>query len=87
MTNIRSNQRGVISGVLNLSRNLGLITSASLVGTVFALGSAANSIMTARPEAVAAGMRITLAVAAILIVVALIIAAGSRALSRQALIE
>jgi hypothetical protein len=65
--------------MLNLSRNLGLITGASVMGTVFALGSATTNIMTARPEAVATGMRITFAVAAALIVVALAIAMGSRA--------
>ena len=83
MTNIRPDQRGVTSGMLNLSRNLGLITGASVMGTVFALGSATINIMTARPQAVAAGMRITFAVAAALIVVALAIAVGSRALSRH----
>ena len=83
MTNIRPDQRGVTSGMLNLSRNLGLITGASVMGTVFALGSATTNLMTARPEAVAAGMRITFAVAAALIVVALTIAVGSRALSRH----
>jgi EmrB/QacA subfamily drug resistance transporter len=84
MTDIRPDQRGVISGMLNLSRNLGLITGASVMGTVFALGSAATNIMTARPEAVAAGMRITFAVAAVLIVVALAIASVSHALSWRA---
>ena len=84
MTNIRPDQRGVISGLLNLSRNLGLITGASVMGTVFALGSATTDIMTARPEAVATGMRITFAVAAALIVVALAIAAVSHALLRRA---
>jgi len=83
MTDIRPDQRGVISGMLNLSRNLGLITGASVMGAVFALASAATDITTASPEAVAAGMRITFAVAAILIVVALAIAAGSRALSAR----
>ena len=82
MTDIRPDQRGVISGMLNLSRNLGLITGASVMGAVFALASATIDITTARPEAVATGMRITFAVAAMLIVVALAIAAGSRTLSR-----
>ena len=83
MTDIRPDQRGVISGMLNLSRNLGLITGASVMGAVFALASATIDITTARPEAVATGMRITFAVAAILIVVALTIAVGSRALARR----
>ena len=83
MTNIRPDQRGVTSGMLNLSRNLGLITGASVMGTVFALGAATTNIMTARPQAVATGMRITFAVAAALIVVAFAIAVDSRARSRH----
>jgi EmrB/QacA subfamily drug resistance transporter len=80
MTDIRPDQRGVMSGMLNLSRNLGLITGASVMGAVFALASATVDITTARPEAVATGMRITFAVAAMLIVGALTIAVGSRGL-------
>jgi len=77
MTNIRPDQRGVISGMLNLSRNLGLITGASVMGAVFALASATIDITTARPEAIATGMRITFAVAAVLILVALTISVGT----------
>lgn len=84
MTEIRPDQRGVICGLLNLSRNLGLITGASVMGAVFAFASGASDIAMARSEAVAAGMRITFAVAAILIVVALAIAVGSRALAARA---
>ncbi len=84
MTNIRPDQRGVVSGLLNLSRNLGLITGASVMGAVFAIGSATTSDVTARPEAVAAGMRITFAVAAILIIFALAIASVSRAVLQRA---
>ena len=85
MTNIPPDQRGVISGLLNLSRNLGLVTGASVMGAVFAFGAATTDIMTGSPAAVAAGMRITFAVAAALIVVALIIAFASDALARRAL--
>jgi EmrB/QacA subfamily drug resistance transporter len=74
MTDIHPDQRGVMSGMLNLSRNLGLITGASAMGAVFAFASAAPDIATARPEAVASGMRTTFAVAGVLIVVALAIA-------------
>ena len=77
MIDIRPDERGVISGMLNLSRNLGLITGASVMGAVFALASAATDITTAHPEAIATGMRITFAVAAVLIVVALAIAVGT----------
>jgi MFS family permease len=83
MTTSRPEQRGVISGLLNLSRNLGLITGASVMGAVFALGSATTISMAAHPEAVAAGMRLTFAVAAVLIVVALAIASVSHAHSQR----
>jgi EmrB/QacA subfamily drug resistance transporter len=83
MTNIRPDQRGVISGMLNLSRNLGLITGASLMGTLFALGAATTSSLTAQPLAVVAGMRITFTVAASFVIVALAIAIVSASASRK----
>jgi EmrB/QacA subfamily drug resistance transporter len=80
MKDIRQDQRGVVSGMLTLSRNLGLITGASAMGALFALASGRTGIEAASPEAVATGMRTTFAVAAALIVLALAIAAGRRAL-------
>jgi MFS family permease len=61
MADLRPDQRGVVSGMLNLSRNLGLIAGTSVMGAVFA----------------AAGMRMTFAAAAMLIVVALGIASAA----------
>jgi EmrB/QacA subfamily drug resistance transporter len=78
MADIGPDQRGVASGMLNLSRNLGFITGASVMGAVFALASRTTDITSAPPEAVATGMRITFAVAAALIVAAIAIAAASR---------
>jgi EmrB/QacA subfamily drug resistance transporter len=78
MADVSADRRGVVSGMLNLSRNLGLITGASVMGAVFALASRAGDFMAARPDAVAAGMRVTFAVAAALVVVALVIALGAR---------
>ena len=77
MANSGPEQRGVISGLLSLSRNLGLITGASVMGATFAAASATTNILTSSPEAVATGMRITFAVAYALIMVAMVIAAGS----------
>jgi EmrB/QacA subfamily drug resistance transporter len=79
MTGIRAEQRGAISGMLNLSRNLGFITGASVMGTLFALGTATTNVTTARPEAIVTGMRLTFAVAAAMLVVALAIGLMSRA--------
>ncbi len=78
MTDVAGDQRGVVSGILNLSRNLGLITGASVMGAVFALGSAAADITTASADAVAAGMRITFGVAAVLVLGALVIGVVGR---------
>jgi EmrB/QacA subfamily drug resistance transporter len=86
MADVVPEQRGVISGLLNLSRNLGLITGASAMGAVFAFASATTDITTAPPEALANGLRVTFAVAAILVVVALALAAQTgRRLRRRAL--
>jgi hypothetical protein len=79
MADVVADQRGVVSGMLNLSRNLGLVTGASVMGALFALGSGAANIMTAAPEAVAAVMRITFAVAAVLIFAALALGASGLA--------
>lgn len=80
MTDVRADQRGVVSGMLNLSRNLGLMTGASVMGAVFVRGSATIDLTTANPEHVAAGMRISFAVAAalILLTLALSITMGTR---------
>ena len=83
MTDVRPDQRGVIAGMLSLSRNLGLITGASVMGAVFALASATTNIMTARPDAVAAGMRMTFGIAALVIVFALGVAVASRVLAAR----
>lgn len=79
MADIGKEQRGVVSGMLNLSRNLGLVTGASVMGAVFALASGAPGVAAARPDAVASGMRITFAVAAALIAIALAVAFAGRA--------
>jgi EmrB/QacA subfamily drug resistance transporter len=84
MMDVHPDQRGVISGMLNLSRNLGLVTGASVMGAVFAFASATTDIATAHPGAVATGMQITFAVAGVLIVVALAIATGSRLIVARA---
>mgnify|MGYP001234654240 FL=1 len=83
MTATRPEQRGVISGMLGLARNLGLITGASVLGAVFALAAATPDIATAPPEAIARGMRITFAVAALLAAIALTIAVASRAVATR----
>ncbi len=83
MTGIHPGQRGAIAGMLGLSRNLGLITGASVMGTVFTIGTASPDITTATPSAIAGGMRLTFAVATMLIIVALTLAVRSRSLTTR----
>jgi EmrB/QacA subfamily drug resistance transporter len=80
MTGIRPDERGVISGMLSLSRNLGLITGSSVMGAVFAIASATTDVTKASPDSVAIGMNITFGAAAILMILALAIASVSRAI-------
>ena len=70
-----SESRGVLSGLLSLSRNLGLVAGASAMGAIFAFASSGSD--------VAAGMRTTFVVAAFLALAALAVALlqrGGRAL-------
>ena len=87
MLDIAADQRGVVSGLLSLARNLGLITGASAMGAVFAHASATVEISTASPDAIAAGMRVTFAVAAALALIAVAIAIGSDSRARVAELE
>ncbi|WP_354642992.1 MFS transporter [Kitasatospora camelliae] len=79
MADLPADRRGVVSGLLNLSRNLGLVTGASLMGTVFALGTRTADLTTATPAALAHGTRTTFAVAAALVVAAGLVQLGARA--------
>ncbi|MDG4877067.1 MFS transporter [Mesorhizobium sp. WSM4935] len=74
MAGIEGADRGVVSAMLGLSRNLGLITGTAVMGAVFAFAVGAQDIAGAAPEAVAGGMRFAFAVAAGLVVVAMAIA-------------
>jgi len=83
LADVSVDRRGAMSGMLNLSRNLGLITGASAMGGVFALGSGVTDIAAALPAAVANGMRTTFAVASALVVSAIILAIAGHALAWQ----
>ena len=82
MTDLPSDQRGVTAGLIALSRNVGLITGASVMGAVFAVASGAGGFTPVAPEAVAWGMRVAFAAAAALVAVALAVALRSLVLSR-----
>jgi MFS family permease len=78
MAQAASDQRGVISGLLNLSRNLGLVTGASAMGVIFAFGSGGPDVTVAAPSDLGAALRLTFLVAVALIVVAAAVAVLAR---------
>lgn len=79
MADVPQDRRGVISGLLTLSRNLGLITGASAMGAVFAAASGSAHGIQPPPAAIASGMRLTFAIATGLIAVSLAVAAWGNA--------
>lgn len=71
-------QRGVVSGLLGLSRNLGLITGASAMGAVFVAGTGTTELAGASASAIASGAGSAFAVAGVLTGIALLIAIALR---------
>lgn len=59
----RPDEKGMVSGMLNLARNLGLITGATAMAAVFASTSGAAEPAHASAENAVAGMRETFAIA------------------------
>ncbi len=78
MSCVRSEERGLVSGLLNLSRNLGLITGSSAISAWFTLASGVGDLASAAPESVAQGMRAAFGLAFVLT-----LAAGTIALQRR----
>ena len=81
MTNSPIGERGIISGLLNLSRNLGLLTGASAMGAVFAFAIESADVGSNAANKVAHGMQLTFMVATLLVVVAIVIAFASQAVA------
>lgn len=78
MVTVEDDQRGMISGLLGLSRNLGFVTGASVMGAVFALTAGTPDIVQAAPEAVAIAFATTFQMAAALMAFAILLALFER---------
>ena len=59
LADVPKDRRGTASGLLGLSRNIGLMSGASLMGAVFAYGAGTQDFIHAAPAAISAGMRLT----------------------------
>ncbi|MCF8480290.1 MAG: MFS transporter [Rhodospirillum sp.] len=73
LTDVAPDRRGLLSGLLGLARNLGLISGASVMGALFAIASGSEDVAQAAPEAVTAGLRASFLTAAALMGVGLIL--------------
>lgn len=82
LADVPADRRGTVSGLLNLSRNIGLILGASLLGGVFSLGAGTEDLLHAKPAAIAAGIQLTFLLAGGLMIVALGMSGGKGALGR-----
>lgn len=78
LTDVPKDLRGTVSGLLSLSRNIGLIAGASVMGAIFALGVGTGDFLHAAPSAIAIGMRLTFLLAGGMIVIAICIAVRQR---------
>lgn len=82
MSRLEGDKRGLVSGLLNLSRNLGLITGSAAMSAFFAMTSGGGEISSSTPEAVGHGMQSAFGLATGLVVVGFAVAAH-HSLSRQ----
>ncbi len=71
LADISKDRRGTVSGLLGLSRNIGLIAGASIMGAVFAFGVGTEEFARATPLAIAAGMRLTFLLAGAMMLAAI----------------
>lgn len=78
LAEVPKDRSGRVSGLLSLSRNLGLIAGASVMGAVFAQGVGTEAFAHASPGAIAGGMRQTFLVAGAMMIAATLIAFGRR---------
>ncbi|WP_219602201.1 MFS transporter [Nonomuraea indica] len=83
MRDVAPHQRGLVSGMLNLSRNLGLVTGASVMGAVFALAAGTGDVAAAEPGDVARGANGAFAVSAALVALGLAVVLGLRTRHRR----
>lgn len=76
MAEVAAENRGVMSGLLSLSRNLGLMLGTTALGALFAASCGTGDIARATSEDVAGATQITFAVAAALVAILLALVHG-----------
>lgn len=76
LTDAPKHQRGAVSGLLNLSRNVGLIAGATAMSAAFVLGAGTGNLEQASAMAIAQGMRLTFILAGGMMALSLLVAIG-----------
>lgn len=74
LADVARDRRGLASGLLSLSRNIGLIGGASVMGAIFIFGAGTDDFAHASPLAIAGGMRLTFLFAAGMMICAIVVA-------------
>jgi len=83
LADVTKDRRGTVSGLLGLSRNIGLIAGASAMGAIFAIGVGSEELARATASAIAAGMRLTFLLAGAMMLVAIGVAFVDRKLAKR----
>lgn len=83
LADVAKDRRGTVSGLLGLSRNIGLIAGASAMGALFAFGVGTEDFTHATPTAIAAGMQLTFLLAGAMMICANGVALARRCLGRR----
>ena len=78
LADVPAERRGTVSGALTFSRNIGLIAGTAFMSAVFVSGVGSQDLATATAAAIAEGMRLTFLCAAGMMLLAWIMAFGSR---------
>ncbi|MGC1428595.1 MAG: MFS transporter [Albidovulum sp.] len=68
MANVPTDQRGAFSGILALSRNLGLVMGAVGLGAIFAFGTRMTALDETDPVSIQFGLQMTFSLAAIMLI-------------------
>lgn len=71
---VESNEKGLLAGIINLSRNIGLINGATLMGSLFSLFTGSTVKNTLVPDNIAHGFMLIFGIAACIILFAFLLA-------------
>jgi MFS family permease len=83
LADVPTDQRGTASGVLTLSRNIGLIAGASIMGAIFSAGVGAKNLADATAQAIGQGMQLVFLFSGAMMIAAIAINILANRLGRE----